>query len=281
MIEEIRRFIMVAGDGNVTRTAEKIYITQSALSQSIHRLEKALGTKLFIQKGKMLRLTSDGTAVMQLGTKIIELWEKAKDAHLRQSLRPTINIGMFDNAAIRLGKYLQNNMHQETFTIELTIGVSKKIFSELQLGILDIAICVIDKKTPLPKNVLLRKPFSEDLIPVSAKNFTGNIEDIPFILYNKGSYTRDFIDVEFTKKGITPKIFAESTSVTFMKELSILGGGVALLPENLVAPELKQNILKRQKLPMKWHREYGVFMQKNGRLKKDDKIIEEIYKNLK
>jgi len=280
MIEELRRFIMAAGSGNLTRTAEKVFITQSALSQSIHRLEIALGTKLFIRKGKMLQVTPDGVAVVQLGTKILELWEKAKDANLRQSIRPVYAIGIFDNAAIKLGKFFQNNLQQEAFSLELLIGISKKLFSDLQLGILDMAICVIDKKTPLSKDVLLLKTFTEDLIPVSATHMKGDIQDIPFILYNKGSYTRDFIDAEFTKKGIMPKVFAESTSVTFMKELAILGGGIALLPENLVGPELKQRILKKQKLPITWKREFGVYIQKNGRLQKEKALIEGILKSL-
>jgi len=280
MIEEIRRFILVVNNGNLTRTAEKIYITQSALSQSIHRLEKELGTKLFIQKGKMLQVTTDGLAVAQLGTKILELWEKAKDAGLRQSFRPTYTIGLFDNAAIRLGKYFQKNKKQEGSNLELVIGTSKKLFSQLQFGILDIAICVIDNRTPLPNNILLLQTFSEALIPVGSKKFTNDIKEIPFILYNKDSYTRNFIDETFTKKGITPTIFAESTSVTFMKELAILGCGIALLPKNLVKSELQQGTLIKQNLPISWQREYGVYIQKDGRLQKDDAIVKEICKDL-
>src|SRR4051812_1797034 len=150
MIEEIRRFIVFANNGNVTQSAKELFITQSALSQSIDRLEKTLGAKLFVQKGKRLTITSEGQAIEQIGTKILELWEKAKDPTTRQSLRPVYSIGMFDNAALRLAKYFQKNMQQETFGIELSIGVSKKLFSELQLGILDMAICVIDKNSPLP-----------------------------------------------------------------------------------------------------------------------------------
>src|SRR5205823_3492085 len=107
-----------------------------------------------------------------------------------------------------------------------------------------------------------------------------SIEDIPFIVYNKGSYTREQIDSVFTKAGIIPNIFAESTSVTFMKELALLGCGVALLPENLVKVEIKQGLLKKQNLPLHWKRTYGVFLPKHGRLQKDDKIIKEIIDNL-
>lgn len=280
MIEELRRFILVVNNGNITKTAAKIFITQSALTQSVQRLEKELGTKLFTQKGKTLHVTADGLAVAALGERILILWKRAKDPTMRSSIRQTYTIGAFDNAALRLGKYFQDNMQQETSDLELVIGSSSKLFSELQLGLLDIAICVIDKKNPQGKNYILLKTFRERLLPVASKKFQGSIKNIPFILYNKGSFTRDHIDSQFTEKGILPKVFAESTSVTFMKELAILGCGVALLPENSVRAELQQNILRKQNLSLKWYREYGIYLPINGRLRKEDLLVKEIIKNL-
>ena len=61
------------------------------------------------------------------------------------------------------------------------------------------------------------------------------------------------IDEIFNKHGTIPTIYAESTSVTFMRELAILGGGVALLPDNFVKEDLDQGRLKIQKMPMQWN----------------------------
>jgi DNA-binding transcriptional LysR family regulator len=280
MIEELYRFIKVAKNGNLTKTAEKLFITQSALTQSIQRLEKKVGTKLFSHQGKTLRLTADGTAVVEIGTKIIELWEKAKNPSTRQSLRPSYTIGAFDNAAIRLGRHFQNASSKDAYQLELVIGPSQKLLTQLQLGILDIAICVIDKKNLPPHDLMLLHTFKEELFPVASYIVKKNLKDIPFILYNKGSFTRQYLDAEFIKKGIAPKVFAESTSVTFMKELASLGCGIALLPENAVKSELKQKTLKKQKLSLTWHREYGIYIQKNGRLHKDHTVVQEITKHL-
>lgn len=280
MIEELYRFIQVANNGNLTKTAAKLFITQSALTQSIQRLEKQIGTKLFAQKGKSLQLTANGTAIVEIGTRIIDLWEKAKNTQARQALRPHYTIGIFDNAALKLGKYFQEQIQKNIIELELIIQTSNKLLSQLQLGILDIAICVIDKKNSTPHDLLLVQTFTEELIPVSSETFTGNLEHIPFILYNKDSLTRQYIDEKFTQKGISPKIFVESTSVTFMKELAALGSGVALLPKNLVYSELKQKTLKKQKLSLGWEREYGIYITKNGTLTKDHPIIKEIINNL-
>jgi len=280
MIGELSRFIKTANTGNITKTAEKLFITQSALTQSIQRLEKELGTKLFSQKGKTLQLTPEGEAVVEIGTRIIDLWEKAKQVHDKQTIRPHYTIGTFDNAALKLGNYFQLQKQQNSLDLELIIQRSNKLISQLQFGILDIAICVIDKKNPISNDLLLLETFTEELIPVSAKIFKENIENIPFILYNKGSFSRQDIDDTFIKAGIAPKIFAESTSVSFMKELAILGSGVALLPENIIKAELKQKLLKKQKLPISWKREFGIFIAKDGRLQKDNQIIKELINHL-
>ncbi|HSA84000.1 MAG TPA: LysR family transcriptional regulator [Patescibacteria group bacterium] len=281
MIEELHRFIQVANNSSITQTAKKNFITQSALSQSIHRLEKELGTKLFVQKGKQLSLTEDGKSILQLSNKILELWETAKDKKKRQTLRPTYTIGAFDNGALRLGKYFQKITHDKTIHLELIINNSEKLLQQLKLGIVDVAICVIDPQEKTDQNILLVQTFSETLIPVSVEKRKEPITTIPFLLYNKTSHTRKQIDELFFKKNITPTIFAESTSVPFMKELAILGCGVALLPENEVKTEMQQKLLKKQTLPFTIKRTFGLYIKKYGAVHKDNPLINDLIYNLK
>jgi len=266
MIDELKRFILVAQEGNLTRTAEKIFITQSAVTQSIHRLEKDLQTKLFIQKGKQLQLTEDGKSLIVIGEKIVQLWANAHDPKIRMAHIPTYTIGMFDNVAIRLGRFFQNAMQTEKYKLELIIDSSGKLLTKLQLGTLDAAFCVRNTTDAIPSQVSLVKTFGEKLIPVSSKSFSGKIETMPFILYNRGSHTREQIDEIFSKNAVQPIVFAESTSVTFMRELALLGCGIALLPENFVQTDLDQGSLKKLNLPIAWTRKYGLFINKQSPL---------------
>lgn len=275
MLEELRRFIIAANEGNLTRAASRVFITQSALTQSIQRLEKEMGAKLFIQKGKYLELTPDGKALKSMGERIIELWDKAKDPKLRESFKPTISIGMFDNAAQRLAGFVQKYTPSDKFALEFVIDNSGKLLSQLQLGIIDIAI-LVQRNSPYPKEITCIKVFEEELVPVAGKVFTEPVDKIPFILYNKGSNTRDQIDEVFTRKGIKPKVYAESTSSQFMQELAYLNCGVALLPDNLVNQALAEKKLIRQPLKFKWVREYGLFVHKNNKSTLVDSIVSEI-----
>jgi DNA-binding transcriptional LysR family regulator len=263
MIDELQRFLLVAQEGNLTRTAEKIFITQSALTQSIQRLEKELNTKLFTQKGKQLQLTTEGKSLIIIGEKILDLWANAHNTNLRKIQTPTYSVGMFDNVALRLSEFLKNNMQTEAYNLELTIDSSGKLLNRLQLGTLDAALCVYNKSYQPPAHISLLQTYTEKLIPVSSILFKKTLKEIPFILYNKGSFTRTHIDETFIKHGLQPTIYAESTSVTFMRELALLGCGVALLPENFVKQDIDQRKLKKIKIPVKWKREYGLFVQKH------------------
>ncbi len=281
MFEELQRFLLLVEERNATKVADKVFITQSAMSQSIKRLEKELGVVLVIQKGKQLEITSDGLAVAEIGTKILQLWQKAKDPQKRFSEKQTISLGSFDNAALKLGKYFQDSIIKDTFKIELTINASGKIFSQITLGIYDIALCVVDKRKHLPKSLIEVMTFKEELIPVSSRKFDGRKESIPFILYNVGSNTRDQIDSIFAENFFKPTIFAESTSTTFMKELALLGSGIALLPKNSVLTEISQGLLKKHALPFKFHREYGLYLSKQSTVTKDHQIIKDICRILR
>lgn len=281
MITEIKRFIMVVDEGSVTNASRKLFLTQPALSLSIERLEKELGTKLFKNNGKRLILTKDGEAVYGIGHQIIKLWNKAKDPVIRSNTGTSYSVGVFDNAALKLSKYLKNKLSDNNFKFEITIDRSANLIKGMQNGIYDICICIISHEPPSISNCVLLNTFQEKLLPVSSKTWGKDISKIPFILYNAGSSTRNYIDKTFLENGIKPNVIVESTSPTFMKELAIGNCGVALLPENFIKREIEQGKLKILKFPFKFNRQFGLYLNKDSSLKESDKVTEEIMNHLK
>jgi DNA-binding transcriptional LysR family regulator len=273
-MEELKRFLLIAQQRNLTKVADQIFITQSALTQSIQKLERRIGAKLFTQKGKHLELTPDGQALIPIAEKILNLWQRALDPKIRKTIKPTITIGMFDNAALRLAKFIQQQTPSPNYSLEFVIERSGKLLTDLKLGVLDIAIAVIDPNSKHSNEITCLHTFNEELLPVSSKTFKQPIQKIPFILYNKTSHTRSQIDQAFQTHNITPTIQTESTSDTLIKQLALLGTGLALLPENLIQHELRQKLLKPQPIQPKFTRQYAIFIQKNNNLE-EIKIIKD------
>lgn len=280
MIDELNRFIVVVDQGSITSACKKLFLTQPALSLSIKRLEKEIGINLFKHVGKRLVLTKDGKSIYQIGIQMNKLWAKVKDKKTRNAAGLSYSIGVFDNAALKLSKYFQKNISKNIFKLEITIDRSRFLMQGLANGIFDICICVIGRDFELGYNTNLVKKFNEQLLPVSSKIWKKPFSKIPFILYNKDSATRDFIDDVFLKKSIRPAIIVESINPSFMKELAIGGCGVALLPKNFVEREIKNKQLFIQNFPFSFKREIGLYLSKDGRIKKEDQIIKDIIKNL-
>lgn len=282
MILLLKRFLTVVDRASITQAAKNLYLTQPAMSLSIKRLEKELGVKLFNRIGKNLVLTEDGQAVYGIGSRIVKLWEKARNKEERQKTgAKTYSIGVFDNAALKLSKFFQNHFISGDFRLEITIERSSQLLLGMRNGLYDLCICVIPQDRDFGRNILLESKFSETLFPVVGRKMRKNdLSAIPFILYNKESSTRHYIDRTFFKHGISPNIIVESTSPEFMKELAIGGCGIALLPKNFVERELTQKKLFVRKFPFIFKREIGLFLNKEGDIKDSDGIVREIIKLL-
>ena len=68
----LKYFLMVAKELNITRAAERLYISQQSLSNHISNLEKELETKLFVRSPK-LSLTYAGEQLVDTATQILDL----------------------------------------------------------------------------------------------------------------------------------------------------------------------------------------------------------------
>lgn len=279
MIVEIERFVAIVDRGGITKASKMLYLTQPALSLSVARLEKEIGTKLFKRIGKRLVLTKDGESAYQIGTQIIKLWKKIKDSKKNNFAGVPYSIGIYDNAALKLSKYFRKNLSKGDVKFEITIDTSSSLMKSLRNGLLDICICAI-RENVFGDNLKLIRKFSEELVPVSSKVWQKKSHEMPFILYNKESATRQYIDKTFFDNRINPLVIVESTNTMFMKELAIGGCGIALLPLNVVKKEIENKKLFVNKFPFKFRREIGLYLSRDGRIKETDRIVKEIIKNL-
>lgn len=76
-LSHIKAFMAVAEEGHFGRAAERMYITQPALSQHVRRLERELGEQLFDRSARQLRLTQAGEAFLQVATRVSRQVDKA------------------------------------------------------------------------------------------------------------------------------------------------------------------------------------------------------------
>ena len=74
----LRYFLTVAQEGNITKAADILHVTQPTLSRQLMDLEAELGTTLFIRGKRAITLTDDGHLLRQRAQEIVELAEKTQ-----------------------------------------------------------------------------------------------------------------------------------------------------------------------------------------------------------
>jgi hypothetical protein len=76
---DLRYFVAVAEEVHFTRAAERLFISQPALSKQIRALERALGADLFERSGREVRLTAVGAALLPRAQIVLREWDAAED----------------------------------------------------------------------------------------------------------------------------------------------------------------------------------------------------------
>ncbi len=109
-IRVLRYFITVVQEGNITRAAERLKITQPTLSRQLIDLEKELHTHLFIRNKRKTTLTSEGEILYERAKKIVELAEKTLQDFYpeNENTEGTLSVGISDLA---VGSLLEGWMH--------------------------------------------------------------------------------------------------------------------------------------------------------------------------
>ena len=77
-IRVLRYFLETAREGNMTRAAERLFISQPTMSKQLKELEKELGTKLFIRSNYSIRLTDAGMLLRERAEDILSLVDKTE-----------------------------------------------------------------------------------------------------------------------------------------------------------------------------------------------------------
>jgi DNA-binding transcriptional LysR family regulator len=138
----LRAFVTVAREGNLTRAAVQLHLTQPAVSLQIKHLQETLGVTLFTRTSHGLSLTRDGQALLPHAERALGAASDVQRAAaaLRQEVRGRLRIGtILDPAFLRLGGFLKQLVetwpHIET---ALRHGMSGWVLEQVRAGELDV-----------------------------------------------------------------------------------------------------------------------------------------------
>lgn len=255
-------FYYVARVGNITKTAELLYMTQPAITQSIHKLENMLGGKLFIRNKRGVVLTYEGEALFNYITPLIEGMKNAKNK-FSQFINlevGEINIGCGTTLVntILLPVIKKFNENYPNIHINIFHDFNNKLMDDLNYGKIDIMIFNMPYKY---NEKFLVKTFKEvhDCFACSNEYFNklgevSSIKDLnnySLILQNEPSSKRKFLNEWCLNYDVVLKPTYELSSMTLVENFVKNSFGIGFLTKNQIENELESKELIELKIKEK------------------------------
>lgn len=242
-------FYYVAKYLSFSEAAHTLFLSQSAVSQSVRLLERKLNCALFIRTTKQVRLTSEGEILfrhIEQAYNFIKSGERSiEEIHgLKQG---EIRIGASDTICkYYLLPFLQKfTSHYPGIKISITNRTSPICIDLLSKGILDVAVVNLPayceqtlevKKLKLLQDVFVAGPAFSHL-----HSHILNLQDLvnyPLLMLEKNTITRDFFDKFLAKNGITLTPEIELGSIDLLIELTKIGLGISFISREYIQHDL-------------------------------------------
>lgn len=228
-LRQIENILKIAQEENITRAAEKLYISQPALNQQLLNLEKELGTKLFYRSRNNWKLTEAGEIYIEAGKKLLDI---KKDAYARisdlaQTKREQLAVGVTPGTGGRMMAWVFKKFHRAYPEIRIHVfqSGSRQIQKDIVSGTLDVGIrtvgeswsskevaeelrsaelvLVMSKDNPMRKESYL-EPDGTEVIDIR------EFQDEYFVFGDKSGVNHTILIDIFEKAGFSPKIYSQS-----------------------------------------------------------------------
>jgi len=286
-IQNIRAFLMVAENQSFSRAAEKLFITQPAISKRISTLEFALDCQLFDRLGKNVQLTQAGEALIPGYQRILAELDEAERiiSTLRTRVSGQLKFGTSHHIGLhRLPPVLRK--YSDRFPdVELDIQFmdSEQAAALILKGSIEMALITLPDtiEKPLTTVPIWTDPMdcvvAKDHVLAKQKTITKKqLTEYGVLIQSHSTHTRDIIDIAL-KLDSNTRVIMESNYLETIKAMIQNGLGWGVLPESMIDDSLHKLKIKGVKM----QRHLGVLLHASRTLSSPANALLETLKNSK
>ena len=248
----LRYFWAVAHDGQLTRTAERLNVSQSALSVQIRKLEERLGHAVFERRGRQLVLTEAGRIVLDHADAIFAAGDDLIGT-LRQTgiARQAIRIGALATLSRNFQiDFLRPLIGRGDVEVILRSGSLGELLGGLESHALDVVLTnqppPVDTLSPFVAHRMSEQPVSLvgcANLPIRGTSLSTRLAQHPLILPTVGTSARTGFDALIDRLRLRPQIAAEVDDMAMLRLVARDSGWLTVLPEVVVQDELRTGVL--------------------------------------
>tara|TARA_B100000475_G_scaffold195693_1_gene172529 strand:+ start:161 stop:1120 length:960 start_codon:yes stop_codon:yes gene_type:complete len=263
-LDQLKILHAISNEGSFKKAAEKLYISQPAVSLQIQNLERQLNTPLFYRDKRKARLTETGQLLIKYCERILSLCDETcralDELHTLQSGSLIIGASQTTGTYLmpRLIGIFKNKYPQ--ISIELQVYSTRKVSWGVANGNIDLAVVGGEVPQELQKDLRITSYAEDELAlilplshPFSTLEFIQkeDLYRIRFIALNTQSTIRNVIDNTLIQHGIDSsylKIEMELNSIEAIKNAVHSGLGAAFVSVSAITKELELGMLHWAKI---------------------------------
>jgi DNA-binding transcriptional LysR family regulator len=258
-LSQLKAFLAVAQDRSFSRAAEKLYLTQPAVSKQIQALEEGLGMRLFDRVGRSILLTQAGNILHDHAHIAFRTLEEARETinQLRGLQRGHLRI----SAASTIGTYMLpqplGELKAQFPGIEISLAITNKarvvqqvLNHEVELGFVGPPVepAELEMEEYLLDELVLIMAPTHRLAREESVGVAELAEEV-FILREQGSGTREIMEEELGRVRVNLKKAMELGSTEAIKQAVAANLGVSIVSKFAISLETLQGRLAVARLP--------------------------------
>lgn len=273
---QLQIFVCIAQSATFAQAAEKMCLSQPALSSAIKKMESQLGGLLFSRTTRKVELSPEGRQFLPVAERLIGDWQEAfSDLHNLFSLgRGKLSIAAMPSFAAGLLPGILQQFKTEFPNIKLSVTdvVMESVIKDVQAGRAEIGFSFEHEKMDglefhpiLTDNFIAVLPINHPLSENKELSWS-QIALYPFVAMNKGSAIRQWIDSFMELNHLSLNIVVEASQLATLGQFVKHDLGVSVVPALC-----EEQMLSKELVCLKIHqsglsKRVGIIKQKNGNL---------------
>ena len=266
--QALAAFLEVADSASFSKAAERLFLSQPAVSKRIATLEAQLGRSLFDRVGRQVTLTDAGRALLPYARRALADIEDGRRAlsQLSEKVEGRLSIGTSHHIGLhRLPPVLRAytlaypDVDLDIQFMDSEVACEAVLAGKLELGIVTLPTTPL---AHLQSRLVWPDPLSVVVAPAHPlaglkKPQLADLAEHPAVLPDEATYTHRIVTAALTRHGLTPRIRLATNYLETLKMLVMIGLGWSVLPrsmldQDLIALPIRELALERE-LGVVWH----------------------------
>ncbi len=233
-VESLRTFRAVVEAGGVTRAAQRLNLSQSAVSWKLKRLEERVGRPLTVIDARKLALTEDGQALLNHAIRIVEAHDEAVARFQVSDLAGEVRVGITEDMAVDgiarvIGRFSRHYPH---LSLSIRMEQSKNLARWLAGGEIDAAFIQLRANEVTSSDIVLKR---DKLVWVAADKDLAQANPLPLVTFGPDCFYRPLMVKALQDVRRASRVVVQAPSTAAVRAALLAGLGVGVFRKRQLA----------------------------------------------